>query len=169
MSLPFEIEKNLDVIRAEVEQGGTELLEITFRRIGGRHVLTVMADKAGGITLDDCAGINQRLGVFLDKVTQEGSADPLLQGAYYLEVVSPGLDRPLKTLKDFSRAVGDTVRITFKKEAKNVATWTGKILSAAAEGVELQLKDGAKKLIAWSQVLHAYREITVKEKRQEAL
>ena len=167
MSLPFEIEKNLDAIRMEIKQGGAELIEITFRRIGGRHVLTVMADKAGGITLDDCAGINQRLGAFLDKMTQEGSTDPLLQGAYYLEVVSPGLDRPLKVPKDFLRAIGDTVRMTFKKETENVATWTGKILNAGAAGVELELKDGAKKLIAWNQVLHAYREIVVKEKRQQ--
>ena len=164
MSLPFEIEKNLDALRAEIQGEGAELVEITFRRVGSRHILTVMADKEGGITLDDCASINRRLGAFLDETTQGDSADPQLQGGYDLEVVSPGLDRPLKTEKDFSRAIGDVVRMTFKKEADAVATWTGKILRAGADGVELELKDGAKKLISQGQILHAYREIKVKEK-----
>ena len=156
--LPFEIEKNYESIRAEVEKLGAELVEITFRRMGARHVLTVTADKEGGITLDDCASINRRLGDFLDQAA-EGLAEPLLQGSYDLEVVSPGLDRPLKTEKDFSRAIGEIVRMTFKKEADGIATWTGKVLGANSAGIELQLKDGAKKLIALNQIINAHREI----------
>ena len=164
MSLPFEIEKNYELIRAEVQKAGAELFELTFRRIGGRHVLTVTADKEGGITLDDCTLINRALGDLLDKITQEGSGDPLLQSAYDLEVVSPGLDRQLKTERDFLRALGDTVRMTFKKEADLLATWTGKILAAGPEGVEMQLKDGARKLIALGQIVSAQREIKIRGK-----
>ena len=159
--LPFEIEKNYDAIRAQVQNAGAELVEITFRRLGSRHVLTVTADKEGGITLDDCARVSECLGAFLDEMTLEGSADPLLQGAYNLEVVSPGLDRPLKTEKDFLRAVGDSIRTTFKKEAENIATWTGKLIDVKPEGIELELKDGAKKLIPLEQILHAQRQIKI--------
>ena len=162
--LPFEIEKNYDLIRAEVEKAGAELFQITFRRIGGRHVLTVTADKKGGITLDDCTQINRGLGDFLDKITQEGSGDPLLQSAYDLEVVSPGLDRPLKTGRDFQGVLGETVRMTFKRQEGSIATWTGKVLAAGAEGVEIQLKDGAKKLMAFDQIVSAQREIRTKGK-----
>ena len=164
MSLPFEIEKNYDSMRAELENLGSELIEITFRRIGSRHVLTVTADKQGGITLDDCARINRSLSDFLDKATQEGSTDSLLQGSYDLEVVSPGLDRPLRTEKDFLRATGDTIRMAFKKENGSIATWTGKMLAAGGAGVELQLKDGARKLISFDRIVHAQREIQIKGK-----
>ncbi len=164
MLLPFEIEKNYELIRAEVEKTGVELFEITYHRNGGRSVLTLTVDKQGGVTLDDCALVNQAVGDFLDKITQEGSQDPLLQGAYNLEVVSPGLDRLLKVEKDFLRATGDRVKLTFKKEADHVATWTGKVLAATAEGVQLELKDGAKKLIAYDQILSAQREIQIKGK-----
>ena len=165
MSLPFEIEKNRDLIRAQVESVGAELVDIAFRRLGGRHVLTVVADKAGGITLDECALINQRLGVFLDEKTQEGSEDPLLQGPYDLEVMSPGLDRPLESEKDFSRAIGDLVLMTFQREAESIATWRGKIVGVSSGGIELQLRDGAVKVVALNHILHAHREIRVNGKR----
>ena len=164
MLLPFEIEKNLEAIRAEVESMGAELVDISFRRMGGRHVLTVIADKNGGITLEDCAQINQRLGAKLDELSQEGTGEPLLQGPYNLEAASPGLDRPLKTEKDFSRVIGEIVRLTFKREADAVATWMGKVLRVGSQGIELELKDGARKLIGTNQILQAHREIRVKQK-----
>ncbi len=164
MSLPFEIEKNYDRIRAEVEKAGTELFEITFRRNGSRPTLTVTVDKDSGVTLDDCTQVSRVLSDLLDKLTQEGSQDPLLRGAYNLEVVSPGLDRPLKTERDFSRAVGERVRLTFKREEANIATWTGKLLTVSPDGIEVELKDGAKKSIALDCILSAQREIQIKGK-----
>ena len=165
MSLPFEIEKNRDLFRAEVESAGAELIDVTFHRFGGRHILTVTADKAGGITLDDCALISQRLSVFLDEKTSEGSANSLIQGPYHLEVVSPGLDRPLKTEKDFSRAIGDFVLVTFKRQGESIATWRGRVLGVVAAGVEFQLRDGAVKIVPLDDILHAHREIKVNGKR----
>ncbi len=164
MSLPFEIEKNLDAIRAQIASVGAELVEITFRRFGGRPVLTVTADKEGGITLDECARINERLGLFFDEKAQEG--DAFLSGPYNLEVVSPGLDRPLKTEKDFHRAIGDHVLMTFKKEDGSIATWKGRVEGADASGVRLALKDGAVKNVALDRILHAHREINVNGKKR---
>ncbi len=154
----------MDAIRAEVSNLGAELVDITFRRFGGRHVLTITADKEGGITLDDCARINERLGAFFDEKTQEGSGDPLLSGPYNLEVVSPGLDRPLKTEKDFARALGAHVLVTFKKEDGSIATWKGRVSGSDAGGIELELKDGAKKKLPLESILHAHREINVNGK-----
>lgn len=161
--LPFDIEKNLDAIRAEVEKTGAELVDITFRRMGGRHVLTITADKQGGITLDECAGINQRVGVYLDE--RERETGEALQGAYDLEVVSPGLDRALKTERDFRRAAGDIVMITLRRDGESNATWRAKVKSAGPDGVELELKDGAVKTVAYDHVLHAHREIGMNGKR----
>ena len=136
---------------------------MTFRRIGGRHILTVTADKDGGITLDDCAGINQRLSHFFDE--RERESGEALQGSYHLEVVSPGLDRPLKTERDFRRAVGDTVMISFRRDGESNATWRAKVKSSGPAGVELELKDGAIKTVAFDHVLHAHREIDMNAKR----
>lgn len=162
--LPFDIEKNMDAIRAEIEKSGAELVDIAFRRIGNRHVLTITADKQGGITLDECAGINQRLSRYFDEKEREGGET--LQGAYDLEVVSPGLDRALKTERDFLRAVGDTVMITIRRDGESNATWRAKVKGSGPDGVQLELKDGAVKTVAFDHVLHAHREIGMNSKRQ---
>lgn len=164
--LPFDIEKNLDAIRAEVEKTGAELVDVAFRRIGGRHVLTITADKQGGISLDECAAINQRLGAFFDE--RERESGEALQGSYDLEVVSPGLDRPLKTERDFRRAVGDTVMISIRRDGESNATWRVRVRAATPQGVELEMKDGAVKTVAYDHVLHAHREIDMNPKRQKS-
>lgn len=153
--LPFEIERNAEEIRRQVESLGAELVEISFRRGPGKAQLVIVADKAGGISLDDCAEISRQVGRFLDSLDEAAiSATP-----YDLEVVSPGLDRPLKNQRDFSRAVGDLVKVSFKKDDGSSATWTGRLIAADSDRFELQLKDGAIKQIQYSALMHAAREI----------
>lgn len=109
--LPFEIENRLGDIRREIESLGAELIELTVRRSGGRSALVITADKLGGITLDECAKINGHLSRYLDEFPGESG---FFHSPYYLEVNSPGLDRPLRTEKDFLRAKDQMVRIAFK-------------------------------------------------------
>ena len=67
--------------------------------------LRVFVDKVGGIDLDDCQMLSEKLGEILDK-------DPIIENAYILEVSSPGIDRVLKKDKDFLREVGKKVDVT---------------------------------------------------------
>ena len=167
MSLPYDIERNTDAIRREVEGMGAELLEIVFRRSPGRSQLVLTADKTGGISLDDCAEINRRVGFLLDALAREGSVDTVLHSPYDLEVESPGLDRPLKNERDFSRAVGDRVKVAFRRDDGSSATWSGRLVSAHAAALELCLKDGSVKTIGYESVLHASREIEFGKSRHQ--
>src|SRR3989338_2964160 len=133
--LPFEIEKKLEELRHEIEKLGAELVDISVRRSGGRNALVITADKAGGITLDDCAVINRHLSRYLDEFPGEGG---FFNGPYYLEVNSPGLDRPLKTEKDFLRAKGKIVRVAFRAETGAGLVRVGEVL--AVENGFLRLK-----------------------------
>ena len=67
--------------------------------------LRIFVDKAGGIDLDDCQTISEKLGAKLDEVS-------IINGAYILEVSSPGIDRILKKDKDFIREAGKIVDVT---------------------------------------------------------
>ena len=67
--------------------------------------LRIFVDKVGGIDLDDCQMLSEKLGEILDK-------DPIIEGAYILEVSSPGIDRVLKKDKDFLREKGKKVDVT---------------------------------------------------------
>ena len=123
--LPVELENKKEDIRLEVERLGAELVDVGVRRAGGRMAVTIVADKAGGITLDDCARVNAHLGLFLDKIGEaEGG---FFSAPYTLEVNSPGLDRPLRSQRDFERAAGEVVRVTYKDSDDKVVSWTGQV------------------------------------------
>lgn len=85
-------------------EGGLELVDVTFTKEGSRFILRIFIDKPEGVTIDDCEHLSKRLSTLLDE------HDPITQ-PYYLEVSSPGLDRPLKHDRDFERFQGHTVTI----------------------------------------------------------
>lgn len=83
---------------------GFDLIDFICRYEGNTLVLRILADKPeGGITIDECARINKEIGIIFE-------GKDTLKERYILEVVSPGLDRPLSNRKDFSRCIGRRVR-----------------------------------------------------------
>ncbi|AEE91412.1 Ribosome maturation factor RimP [Tepidanaerobacter acetatoxydans Re1] len=92
-----------------VEAAGFELIDMEFVKESGNWYLRYYIDKPGGITIDDCQTVSVEVGRLLD------IAD-LIPCSYILEVSSPGLERPIKTDKDFLRYIGSFVEIkTFEK------------------------------------------------------
>ena len=85
-----------------------ELVDVTFKKEGSDWFLRVFIDKEGGITLDDCEAVSRNLSDVLD------STDPISQ-SYYLEVSSPGINRPLKKEKDFKRFIGEEIEVKLYK------------------------------------------------------
>jgi ribosome maturation factor RimP len=87
---------------------GVDLIEKDLFSVGRRKILRIFIDKSGGVNVEDCASASRYLSEELDKETNAG----LIEGAYTIEVSSPGLDRPLKTKRDFERNLGKMLRIT---------------------------------------------------------
>ena len=85
-----------------IVENGMELVDVEFVKEGTNYYLRLFIDKDGGIDLDDCEKISHLISDLLDK------EDPIEQ-AYFLEVSSPGLDRPLKKTKDFHKYEGHQV------------------------------------------------------------
>lgn len=84
--------------------------------------LRIFIDKPEGVEIDDCQLVSEKLTAVLDE------KDPI-QDKYFLEVSSPGIDRPLKKDKDFVDAYGSKVDISF------YATWENmKLLVAVLVG-----------------------------------
>ena len=71
------------------EELGYDLVDLEFVKEGKNHFLRIFIDKPGGVNLDDCQKMSQLVDSKLDE------EDPI-DVSYYLEVSSPGLDRPLK-------------------------------------------------------------------------
>lgn len=99
-----------------------ELVDIEFVKEGANWFLRVFIDKDGGVDIDDCSKVSEVLSKKLD------TADPIPQ-AYFLEVSSPGAERPLRTEKDYARAIGKGVQITTSEPIDGEHVFEGILLS----------------------------------------
>lgn len=90
------------------EELGYELVDVEYIKEHGDYYLRIYIHKDGGVTLDDCQLMSEKIGDKLDETN-------LIENAYYLEVSSPGLDRPLKSDKDLERNLGKEVEIHLYK------------------------------------------------------
>ncbi len=162
--LPIEIESRCEDIQKVIAKLGAELVEMTYRRLGGRGILTLIVDKDGGVTLDDCAAINRSLGNYFDAIAAQsgdaGSVGSFFDRPYFLEVNSPGLDRPLKNAKDFARAIGETLRITVKDASGKTTFYLAEVLAVKEGFVELRpLKKTESIFVSFENIVKAVREI----------
>lgn len=102
---------DLSLIEETVEnalaQDAYELVDMKYLQEGGRWILRFFVDKHGGITLDDCQTVSDKIGSILD-------ATDMMTHSYTLEVSSPGVDRILKKDKDFERFSGHRVKVRMK-------------------------------------------------------
>jgi ribosome maturation factor RimP len=93
-----------ELVERVAKAHGVELLELDLRRRGRSQVLSVVLDAEDGVDADVVERVTKDLSLELDE------ADPL-PGSYILEVTTPGLDRPLRTGRDFRRQRGHEVEI----------------------------------------------------------
>lgn len=155
MILPREIEAIRAEIKAKVAESGADLLEILYRRQGPAGVITLIVDKVGGVTLEDCVTINRTLGAYFDELP--GS---LMQGPYTLEVNSPGLDHPLVIERDLERVAGQSLRVTYREISGAVKTRVGKALALRDGMLIFEDEDGGAHMeLLLSNVIKAVREI----------
>ena len=96
-----EIQNALQPIADEM---GIEIVEVEFKQ-GKAPALTVYIDIEGGVDLDTCEKFHRAIDTVLDEV------DPTFGSPYTLNVSSPGLDRPLKTARDFQKVMGQKVEV----------------------------------------------------------
>jgi ribosome maturation factor RimP len=115
-----------------LNEHGFELVEVEYVKEGGRRFLRVYVDKEGGIDIDDCGRISEYLSERLDE------ADPIPE-AYFLEVSSPGAERPLKKPEDFNRAVGRHVLITTYEPVDGRKEFEGTLVAYDGEQASVQI------------------------------
>ena len=98
------IEEIQNSIQPIADEQGVEIVEVEFKQ-GKAPALTVYIDIEGGVDLDTCEKFHRAIDPVLDEV------DPTFGAPYTLNVSSPGLDRPLKTARDFEKCLGKKVEV----------------------------------------------------------
>ena len=120
---------------------GYECVNVSIKSDFGKLRLQILIDTLGGINVDDCEAVSKRVNKFLDESPEVPELD---KGRYYLEVSSPGVERPLYKLGDYERFSGREARLRLSSPIEGRKTFTGKILSVEGETVKLMCEDGEK-------------------------
>jgi ribosome maturation factor RimP len=145
------------LIEPEAKALGFELVRVQM--IGGESdpTLQVMAERPDTrqLTIDDCANLSRRLSDVFD------AADPI-ESAYRLEVSSPGIDRPLTRLKDFSEWAGHEARITLAEPMGDRKQFTGELVGTEGEEVLIATKDGREARLPFAGIKTAKLTLTNK-------
>lgn len=134
-----------------LEEMGLELVEVQYRREQSGWVLRLIIDKQEGISLEDCAAVSREISQLLD-------IEDFVDQAYNLEVSSPGLNRPLKSMADFKRFTGRKAKIKTIEPLAGEHVFIGRIKKTEGETIILEI--GRKEVaMPFSQVARARLEI----------
>ena len=120
-------------VAAALEGQGVELVDLIIQNQGRKKLLQFFVDKQGGVTLDDCATLTDKIDSILEM-------ENLMDGAYILEVSSPGIKRALKKPAHFKKFVGERIRVVVKNPIEGRGFFTGQLASADDTG--FMLDDG---------------------------
>lgn len=129
------------IVEPAVEAEGYSLVDLEFRREAGGEVLRLFIDKpGGGVTLDDCQKVSEVLSPLLD-------VEDVVEGRYFLEVSSPGINRRIRKRADFETFAGSKVKIHVRSPVNGRRKITGII--EGVEGGDVVIRDerpGSEKL-----------------------
>ena len=136
----------LKQIESIVTHAGYECVHVGIRTDFGRTKIQILIDTLGGINVDDCENVSRHVNKFLDENPDIPEVSSL-SGKYYLEVSSPGVERPLYKLEDYIRFQGREVRIRINGHIDGRKNFTGVIKSVSDDGIiDLICEIGEKKI-----------------------
>ncbi|MCG1020685.1 ribosome maturation factor RimP [Sutcliffiella horikoshii] len=115
-----------------VKEMNVELVDIEYVKEGSSWFLRVFVDKEGGIDIEDCGTVSEKLSEKLDEL------DPIPHN-YFLEVSSPGAERPLKKKEDIEKAVGKYVNIKTYEPIDGLKSFEGDLLDFDGDTIKLSM------------------------------
>jgi len=131
-----ESRRIVELIGPSVEAMGYDVVRVQMMG-GARPVLQVMVERRDdqAMTVEDCAEVSRTVSAILD-------VDDPIQGAYALEVTSPGIDRPLTRPKDFDRFAGFEARVEMASPVDGRKRFRGRLAGVADGKVRLIMPEG---------------------------
>ena len=136
-----------EMLQGAVEDLGCELGGIECQRAGRFMTVRLFIDKEGGVGVDDCADVSRQVSAILDV------EDPIAD-KYNLEVSSPGLDRPLFTLEQFQRYVGEDIAVHLRIPVLDRRKWQGKLEKIENDMLTL-IVDGQEQVLIFGNIQKA--------------
>ncbi len=133
-----------------VELLGYELVDVTFEKRGKDWCLTLFIDSENGISLDDCENVSRKISEMLDE------KDPIEQ-SYFLEVSSPGINRPLKKEKHYLANINKNIEIHLFSPLAGKKDIDGVLKSYTEKELSIELATGEILTLENSKIAKANR------------
>ncbi len=129
-----------EIVEPEAQALGFELVRVKMMPSeagDGGQALQIMAEDpaTGQLVLDQCAALSRRVSEKIDALEENGEV--LVEGAYHLEVSSPGIDRPLTRPKDFADWAGHEAKISLDKSAEGQRNLRGELAGIDGDTVTI--------------------------------
>lgn len=125
------IDRVKELISDYLERHDIELVDIVYRREQNGMVLRLLVDTPNGIKVNECEDLNNFLSDCLDR-------DDLIDERYILEISSPGLDRPIKTDRDFERSIGKVIDVTTYEPVDGKRAHYGKLIGMDKDEIVIE-------------------------------
>ncbi|MCL2335265.1 MAG: ribosome maturation factor RimP [Endomicrobia bacterium] len=119
-----------ELLAPSAQTAGIEIVDVQYVKESGSWVARIFIDKDGGVTMDDCENMSRLFSSVLDE-------KDIIGDSYVLEISSPGIDRVLKSEKDFKRFAGRKARIQTLSPINNQRNFLGMIISSSGGNVKI--------------------------------
>ena len=136
-----------EIVRPIIEARNAFLVDINIHGDHGGKVVEIFLDRDDAVTSDLCADVSRDVSHVLDE-------SQLIHGRYHLIVSSPGIDRPLKFLRQYPRNIGRTLTVKFQGDARTEQV-TGKLAEVHDTSIAVQVADQEIMRIDFDRILDA--------------
>ena len=130
------VETVTELVTPILDERHFELVDAEFVKEGKSWYLRIYIDKPGGIDIEECALVSDLLGEKLD----DCDPDPIPQ-AYFLEVSSPGAERPLKKERDYERALNSYIHVSLYQPLEGNKVYEGTMVDLKPDELTLEYMD----------------------------
>ncbi|HCW8438591.1 TPA: ribosome maturation factor RimP [Staphylococcus aureus] len=125
------------IVQPIMEDLNFELVDVEYVKEGRDHFLRISIDKEGGVDLNDCTLASEKISEAMD------ANDPIPE-MYYLDVASPGAERPIKKEQDFQNAITKPVFVSLYVPIEGEKEWLGILQEVNNETIVVQVKIKAR-------------------------
>lgn len=135
MRLSNVVDTVKNIVQPIVDEFNFELVDVEFVKEGKSWFLRTYIDKPGGIDIEECALVSEKISEKMDSI----HPDPIPQ-MYFLEVSSPGAERPLKKESDYEKAIGSYVNISLYEPVEGEKMFEGTLKEVTEDSLTLTIR-----------------------------
>src|SRR6056297_87377 len=114
------------------------LVEVDYTKESNIYYLRIFLDTEDGITIDKCSEVSRILSKKLDELD-------FIEESYFLEVSSPGIDRPFKSIEDYKNNINQKIEINLYAKRDNDKIFVGKLIKIEKDNITIQLEEKPNK------------------------